>query len=283
MFWNNLRSTIEYHLKKKKLLDDHKAFDEFVYTDIDTAVKELHRRQQDPQLKKKVEKFFKKVGIPEPFLDPKGRLVLFRQLATPNIEASRFLIASDSIGIEPLFLEYYKDKFTPNNYTKKYLGKLAFYAGTGKKGGHIVEYLKIIDFNNSNGKKIEEVKTLKEQSLIDFHHSLFSLQGHSHINKEHFFDASSWFKTCGGKASSYYYFYIALMIQNGILFENFMPTDKSERDFVNKVFLKNFILIKNYFNLKPIIVALNPTEIENEEFWLCYSHLMLEKIKQTLI
>ncbi len=283
MIWNNIRITIEYYWRRNKLMKDRKAFDAFVYTDVDEAVKELHRRQNDLGLKKKVEKFFSKVGIPKQFQDPKGKLVLFRQLATPNIETSRFLIAADSIGIEPLFLEYLADKFTANNYAKKYLIILAFYEGTGKKGGHKVDYFPIMDINVANGKKINSININNNISFKDFHHKLFELSGFNHVKDENFFDSSDWLHTCGNSPSKYYLYVLALFITQGILFENFVLSNGYERKFTFDIFLPIFIKIKNYFGFKPLIVAISPTEIEHEEFWSCYNHQIKGKVKNYLI
>ncbi len=248
-------------------MNDRKAFDEFVYTDVDQAIKELHQRQQDSGLKKKVECFFKKVGIPEPFLDPKGRLVLFRQVATPNFENLRFLAASDGFGVSNLFLEYFEDKFTTNSPMKLALARLSFYLGYKKKNLE-KRNINVIDFHKFDGKKISEVETLWGQSLVDFHHKIFQL--HSKHTQPNFFDISPWLNIVGKKPEQYYNYVMNLFVQNNILFENFCLTGKEKR-FTDQVFLLNFIKTKNLFKLKPLVVALEPTDIEGENFWFCYN------------
>lgn len=249
------------------LVSDRQKFDEYVYfPTIEEAIVELERRRNDKELQSRVEEYFKDVGIPVPFQD-EPRLTLFRQIATPNIEVSRFLIIADGVDMKPLFLEYYDDKFTSNNKWKLYCGKLAFYEGIGKKGGHKISYSTIIDFNTYNGKKISEVKTLWGEGLTDFHHKLFDVN-YSHCNTGYFFDGSNWFVNCGASAVQYYKKFLALMIRNGILFENFM-LDSDELLFTKGTFLPAYQSVFDYFGVKPIIVPINPTEVESEEFWLC--------------
>lgn len=252
----------------EELVSDHKKFDDYVYcSSMEEAMAELERRRNDKDLQKKVEEYFKDVGIPEEFQgDPK--LVMFRQLATPNIEVSRFLIIADGVEMKPLFLEYYHDKFTSNNEWKKYLGKLAFYEGVGKKGGEKISYKTIIDFCKYDGEVISDVETLWGEKLVDFHHSLFDIN-YSHLNKDLFFDASRWLKDCGGNPREYYYYFLSLFISNGILFENFLLNREDEYFFSKEIFLPIFIKLCKHFDCKPIIVQLSPTVIETAEFWLC--------------
>lgn len=250
-----------------ELVNNREKFDNYVYfSTMEEAMAELERRRNDKDLQTKVAEYFKDVGIPEPFKH-EPRLTLFRQVATPNIEVSRFLIIADGVEMKPLFLEYYDDKFTSNNEWKLYLGKLAFYEGVGKKGGNKIGYKTIIDFNKFNGKLIRDVETLWGENLVNFHKSLFSVN-YTHIDDNIFFDGSAWFAKCGGNAGDYYKYFLALMIEKGILLENFMLSD-SEHFFTKQIFLPAFNFIYTNFGIKPIIVALNPTQLEAEEFWLC--------------
>ena len=99
-------------LSIKEIITSKDRFEDFVYTNsLEEAISILNKRRSDTNLQKKVSKYFSKVGIPEPFLN-EPRLTIFRQVATPNIEISRFLIAADGAEIKPLFIEYLHDKFT---------------------------------------------------------------------------------------------------------------------------------------------------------------------------
>lgn len=251
-----------------ELVSDRKKFDDYLYfADIEDALVELKRRREDKGLQAKVEEYLAEVGIPEPFRH-EPRLTLFRQLATPNIEVSRFLIIADGVEMKPLFLEYFDDKFTSNNEWKLYLGKLAFYEGVGKKGGDKINYKTIIDFNTYNGDPIKDVQTLWGESLVDFHHRLFDVN-YSHHAKDFFYDGSDWFHRCGGKAELYYRYVLALFICHGILFENLILSDESELNFGKNAFIPAFRFMIEKFGVKPIIVPISPTEIESAEFWFC--------------
>lgn len=250
-----------------ELVNDRKKFEAFVYTPIDEAVAELDRRRKDVNLVKKVNDFLD-WDIPEPLRNG-PRAVLFRQLATPNYEVRRFLnIVRLVDSLPPLFWEYYNDKFTSNNEWKRSLGKLFFFGGVGKMGGSKIENINVIEFNKYVGKKISEVRTLWNQSLVEFHHKLFDETCKSFINNE-FYDASDWFSKNGEVAKNYYVPFMSLFVQNAILFENFI-LDVKERTFTRDIFLPAFIKIFQETGYKPLIVALEPTELEDDVFWLCH-------------
>jgi len=251
-----------------ELISDRKKFNSFVYTPVDKAVEELNIRKNNKDLKDKVS-FMLKGDIPKPFLK-ETRAVIFRQLITPNYELRRFISITDVIGIKPLFWEYYKDKFVSKNEVKYYLGMMAFFIGRGKKGGLIRDYKKIIDFNSSNGKKLSEIKTLWGENLVKFHHSLFN-NTYRRISTDCFFDASRWLNKNGGKAIDYYKAYLSLFLSHGILFENVM-LDAKELNFTKNTFLPAFIDVFKSTGFKPLIVALEPTEIETDEFWMCHPY-----------
>jgi len=261
------------------LVSDREKFNKFVYTSVNDAVNELEKRRSE-NLQSRVTKFLS-VGVPEA-LNNQKRAVVFRQLVTPNYELRRFISLVDAIDrFSPLFFEYANDKYTDNNEWKYHLGKMLFYAGTGKKGGEKITRLNIIDFNTSRGKKISEVRTIWGQSLIDFHHELFD-EVYKEKNKEiAFFDASQWFSKSGGNAKEYYKNFLALFVSHGLLFENFM-LDVKELTFTKDIFLPAFIQVLNETGKKPLIVALEPTEVESNLFWMCHPYNTKEFVDSKL-
>ncbi len=261
-----------------ELMSIRKKFDHFVYTPLDEALEELKKRREDKTLEQKI---LQALGgsLPDPLKDsPKA--LLFRQLATPNYEIRRLIniIEAGDSNLEPCFWEYYGDKFTSNNKCKHSLGKMMFYKGRGKKGGEIIDRLTVIDFNKSNGNKISEVETLWGQSLIDFHHELFKET--FIFKKEYFFDATEWFQKNGGTANNYYEKFLFLFLSHGILFENFLPDE--EADLIRDTVLPAFMRIHQQFNLKPLIVALEPTNIESSDFWNCHPHTSLKLVNNRM-
>ncbi|MBY0110460.1 hypothetical protein K2Y00_00415 [Patescibacteria group bacterium] len=248
------------------LVRNREAFDRFVYTPPDEAVEELMRRRKDEALDAKVTAWLGE-DIPEPLRrGPHG--VAFRQLTTSNYEIRRFFSIIDSIEhIEPLFFEYLEDKFTSNNEWKHSLGRLFFFAGKGKKGGSRIDSLTIVDFNKANGKKLSEVETLWGQDLVSFHHELFKARYREADTA--FFDASEWFKRNGPTPLSYYRSFLMLFVRHGILFENFL-IDEKELEFTRDIFLPAFITAMQETGKKPLVVNLEPTEIEGDRFWMCH-------------
>lgn len=251
-----------------ELTEDREAFNAFIYTPLDLAIYELKERTLDTKLTVTVSNLLP-VGLPTIFSGKKLG-ILFRQLATPNYEIRRFISILDVIdGIMPVFWEYYSDKFTSNNEYKHSLGKLHYFLGKGKKGGAKIDTENIIDFNTYNGKKISEVKTLWGQDLVSFHHEIFEKE-YGKVEANSFFNASEWFASSGGSAKEYYKNFLMLFVKDGILFENFM-LDEKEISFTKEIFLPAFIDVWLKTGKKPIIVALEPTDIEGDKFWTCHT------------
>lgn len=253
------------------LVGDRELFNAFVYTPLKPAVSSLKKRWNDQNL-------IIDCAIPEPLKDGFGA-VIFRQLVTGNYEIRRFVSIVDSMDLKPVFWEYYADKFTSNNEWKHSLGKLFFYLGRGKKGGAKIECLKIIDFNRFNGQAICDVKTLWGESLIDFHHR-FTRERFRDISSS-FFDASCWFAENGKSADKYYQTFLELFVKHGILFENFL-LDEKELSFTKEVFLPAFIEVWRKTGHKPLIVSLEPTDIEDDKFWMCHPHADMEYVRMQL-
>jgi hypothetical protein len=258
-----------------ELVSDRQKFNEFVYTPLDIAVEELNKRMDDIHLDHVLREYFVH-DIPAEIKEVRGAF-LSRSLATPNYETSRFLhIIEGYDDLTPIFWEYYNDKFTPCvNELKHSLGKLSFDGGRDKNGNIMFQNIRIIDFNTNDKKSISAVSTLWDQNMVDFHHELFGDQ--QSVNKV-FYDASNWYKMYGQTVSEYYKYKIALFVKNGILFENLMIEHLHELDFIKNVFLPSIIEIHRITGQKPLIVALSPTEIEGDKFWLSYPSVYKEVV-----
>lgn len=267
-------ATMDFSKEIEELLSDRKKFNDTIYTPIIEAIAEHELRLKDNLLSKAISDY---LGGSIPKEVEKGfRAIFSRHITTPNYEARRFMIIPDTTKLKPLFWEYHDDKFTSNNTLKHRLGKMVLYEGKGKKGGDKVVYENIIDFNVSNGKKIRQVETLWGQSLVDFHHELLN-SAYPHL-EGHIFDASDWFYKHGGTAKDYYLKFVAIFVRNGILFENFILSG-DELNFTKEVFLPAFFFVWKYFGKKPLIVALEPTEIEGDDFWTYHPIETAEIIK----
>ena len=262
----------------ENLLRNHTAFDACVYTRLQEAIDTLKNRWED----KNIEKFvWGYIGQDLPKLYQSGRKAAFcRDIYTPNNETRKFINIIANLNIQPIFGEYREDKFTVNNHTKYALGRMAFYSGPKRNGRSDIIYRNVIDFDYNNGKKIKDVKTLWGQSLIDFHRELFFIEYPS-FNKTVFFDISGWFKKNGGSARKFYKKFLTLFLRNAILFENFQ-IDKSEFSFTKDIFLPAFFEIWKQSGVKPLIVSIEPTEEEENIFWLSYPLNLLAHVDQKL-
>jgi len=207
-------------------------------------------------------------------------MALCRDIYTPNFETHRFISAADALDLTPVFGEYSSDKFTSNNLSKYYLGKIAFHFGFGKKNGAKIKYKNIIDFNKANGKPLSSITTHWNQNLVDFHRELFLLK-YPQFTDEFFFDISKWLTKNGGNAKFFYNKFLALFVRHGILFENFM-LEKEELKFTKEYFLPAFFKAWEDLGEKPIIIALAPTEVEGDLFWFYYPPEFLKNIEDKL-
>lgn len=160
-------------------------------------------------------------------------------------------------------MEYTADRFLSRNESKYSLGKLHFAKGINKKGDQIIETLAVVDFNGIDHKLLSEVKTLWGQGMVDFHHELL-FKTHPEF-QENIFDLSNWLKNLGGNSKSYYKKFLSLFLKDAVLFENFL-LESDERNFTNTVVMPAIKEIAQESGYKPLIVALEPTELEGIDF-----------------
>lgn len=196
-----------------------------------------------------------------------------RQLATPNHENRRFLLLAKEHGLHPVFLEYFDDKFTSNNKYKHSLGQLHIQNKISKKGHECIEKINVINFNEANGKKLKEVETLWGESLIKFHKKLFNAYG---LKGFSFFEETDWYEKNNEKPIEFYTNFFLLVTCFGILFENFLSSkDDAESNFTKEIVLPALEKAISLTGLKPLIVPIEPLDLEANYFW--YHHLPVVK------
>jgi len=244
-----------------------------IYTQFPQIKEEVERRWNDQNLKKRVEEFFGSNMLD--VFSSRPRAVLSRSIGTPNKELGYFLDLAKELGLEPLILEY-PDKFVAKNLDKYHLCRM-FFTKVSKKGVMTpVATLKIIDFNEDEGKNLRDIKTTWGENIIEFHHKLL----HSHYPEveNKILDFSEWFNKTRYISNHYYLYFLALFIRNGVLFDNFLIEDKEEGMFINSKFLPSLEEAERIFGMKPLIFPLLP--FENEQFtqWLSYP----EQVKNML-
>lgn len=258
------------------IMSDHNIFNQIVYTPLSDALRLLEERQKDPVLMAKINDLLHG-DIPEVFRRDQKNAVLFRQIATPNHESRYFHSLSQEFNLRPIFFEYLDDKFTSNNEFKHSLGQLRTHGHVNKNNVYPIEKHTIVDFAGYDGYHLSEVKTLWGEKLFDFHHNLFEHQGLD-LKEFDFYDASSWLKEKGERASLYYFNFFLLFTCHGILFENFFMSGP-ESGFTKDVILPAIEKVINNTGVKPLIVPIAPMETETDGHWISYR----ENIKDLII
>ena len=239
---------------------------EDVYTKFSSLEVELNDRWNNLELNKKVDEFFKESGVP--FEMNTKYAFLSRPIATPNKEVAYFIDLARSLNLKPVILEYH-DKFVAKNKLKYFLCKLVFFDDEN----NILKYSeKVVDFNSDEGKNIDTITTTKKIGLIDLHRKLF-LNEYSDMT-DNVIDFTEWFNETRIKSDKYYLFFLSLFIRNGVLFENYVLSDKAESDFFTTKFYPSFKHAEEIFGVKPLIFPLLPIKEENNDEWLYYkSHI----------
>lgn len=197
-----------------------------LYTSLEEAVVELHRRRADRALCDAVAKFHR-VHPPE-FLDGGPNAFFVRPVFSADLELERFSTLSQLAGLLPLCLEVSRDRFYSFNREKYRRGKLTFCWPNRSRA------LRVIDFQ-CNGKQFDEIPSLNGCSLVEFHHRLL-MHAHPELASR-VRDASDWIFTASQIFPRYLHL-LSLAITDGILFENFFMDDPEERRFMEeRIFL----------------------------------------------
>jgi hypothetical protein len=244
-----------------------------MYTPLSVAKKEIWRRWNDKELRKKVEDYLGG-DIPH-FLKKEPKSVLVRYVFTPDFEFMYFLDLAKSTGLDYVLPEYSDDKFVAGNSDKYHLARLFFHNGNGKNGGDKITTSNVINFNESEGKKFNEIKTVNGKKFVDFHHEL--LKEFCPDTDKKIVDFNPWFNEKKKISKKYYDYYLTLFLAHGILFENFLR-DKGEIEFTSKMVLPSFKKLEKIFGVKPLIVPIVPLEDENCLYWWCYPRKVEERL-----
>jgi len=268
---------MEKTIKREELIELREEIDS-IYTPLSVAKEEIWRRWNDEELRKKVNIFIN--GDVPDFLKDAPKAYLARQVLTPNFDFFQFLKLAVFSGLDFVCPEFIEDKFSAKNSSKYFLGKMFFHNGKGKRGGHKIGSIKIIDFNKSEGKKISELETLWGENLVEFHHKILNSLVPD-INDK-IFDISSWLQRNGGSPDKFYRKFLALFICNGILFENFL-LNKEEGHFTEEIILPIFKELEKEFGVKPLIVNALPIKNESGVYWGYHPGLLEIVVRQNKI
>lgn len=228
-----------------------------MYYQLEEAIRELEKRQKNDNLKKRVDDLLGNC----PILEGKTGVIL-RQVATCRYEDILFKNLCLGHGLKPFWMEYYQDLFCAANPAKSRLIKLKFFNGVGKKKGIRLGSLKLVDNIQSwEGKPLCEVKTIMNNNLVDFHHSMRHYMGWNWESV----DASKWVKNfAGGSAEEYYRILLLAFVTRSILFESFESPGFYELErFKKKIVIPAWRWVSEEF-AKPLIV-LHPGKSQKQE------------------
>jgi len=230
----------------------------------DEAREEIAHRWQNVALRQRVVDFLDG-DLPEQFLqEPRG--VLFRQLGIPDTETKRFMEICAYLEVKPLITEFLSDKFTTVNEDKLRWGRIDVCEKMNKNNEPIIRSTHILDYFDSDGKKLRDVKTVWGERLVDFFHDAFVGMGEV---KPEVCDISHWLKRNGGKASEYYKKYIAFFVAHALWIDTFDEINELlKMPFFRDNEFANYCAIAEYFGVKPMIVQLfSREEVERCDQW----------------
>lgn len=233
-----------------------------MYTPLEDAKEEVQKRWNNAALRREVALYLG--DIPEPFIN-EPRAVLWRNIVSYDLEFCEFLRAAEVIKLEPLGLEYHEDLFCTRNADKNCLCKLSVYHGKNGNSDAIIKHFKVVDMKSADNHKFSQLKTLWNESLIDFHHRLLSKNAPD-IKP---FDLSAWITSKGKKAKEYYEYFLSLFVRNGVLFETF-GIDGKESGFTQDVVLPAFEKVAQRFGVNPLVCPVIPPEEVSNDYWWCY-------------
>lgn len=161
-------------------------------------------------------------------------LILFRHIATPNLEQLRFLALAKSAGRPALVLEMPNDWFTPTvNASKRRLGKLTVQRASLEGGSSSVRSIEIVSFNQRGRHRLRDVVCHDGTPLVSFHHQIFRSIAGEHV-LEQVIDNTD-FHGCDTPRVHYERLF-ALTTCLGLLVESF-ATSGPERAFTEEIIL----------------------------------------------
>lgn len=233
------------------------------------AAAELRRRMHDTELRRRVETYLGD-DIP-PYMRGEPVLCLARYMATPNFETLRFLTMTEPLGFSAVVTEDTTDRFSPHNNLKRALCKLPLIDRIHQKHGKLHERfrpLSIVDFSAAEGARLSEIQTLWGEPLHEFHRSLLMHIAGRPVQVE---DDTAWIDRNGrGNLLELYKRYLALFVVHGILFEDYVLSDKQDAEFVRTVVRPAARFVEETFGHAPLIAELVPPTFESNTFWISY-------------
>ena len=199
----------------------------------------------------------------------KRPLVLFRAVATPNREMTRFLQLARISGRPALVATIPQDRFTPTvNFTKRRLAKLPVATRAGR-----IRYVNVSWFETMDGLRFSGMNCRDGTRFLDFHDELMRIAIAPQLVPVTL-DMSSFLGD--GGAREYYARFLALFTCFGVLAESCADYGY-ERSFTEDVILPAIAEVTARFGKTPRILRLLPPGEELEAEWEHYPNSVLER------
>jgi len=252
---------------------------ESFYIDKEDVLKELERRQSLYIDDESLLAMIKPTPSIQRLLE-KPHLIFPRHIATPLHETLRAIEVSKELGLGFCVFEYTNDSFVYFHNQFKYgLAKMPIYEKTNNLGEDIFHYTKIVEMHHYTGKPLSSVKTKKGESLVDFHHELFTEVTGIDYNSV-VIDISEWVKQFNSSAVEYYEPLFALLLKHNVLTEVFYEGQDDKDGFTNFVARPAFNNIHYKFGFKPMILNSQPLLEQDRFYWDCYPKVVNDLIEK---
>jgi hypothetical protein len=245
-------------------------------TSFEDALVEIEYRRKHTNLKERVDAFLNN-DIPTVFKSEEPIFYLSRHIATPNYETLRFIELTINHSYATVVGQDPNDVFVSNNCLKRALGKMQIMKGSTRNGDEIVENFTILDFNQCQGRQLQNCTTTTGTNLVKFHNDLLR---EIYPNDVVLSVESEWIdRNNRGNLYEHYVKYLSLLIVHGISFEDYVQEDIP---FVSSSLVPAIETVTKLFGCKPLICPLIPPDLAFEKNWVGYPSVIYPFVKREI-
>ena len=238
-----------------------------LFTPADAAAAEAMRRKADPELSRRVDAFLGDAAIPLPGDRP--LFILIRAIASADHELLRFMQLCDAVGARPMIVTMHRDRFIHFNPDKYRRARLTFWSSDSER-----RLLRVGDLREADGARIDQLRTRRGGSLIDYHSRLLDAAG---LNVS-CSDRSEWLRPNG---RSDYLRFCALAMVGAVIVEA-RDTDPAELEFWDREIVPGFDRAAEFFGIRPLLTSHFTAEEIEDDFWWGYPAELFDDARRLL-